>query len=150
MGESRTKLRRPEIADPAREREDWQQLLGELVREVQAWLPEEWTSLAIEKTMEDSELGEYKAQALLMQRKFARVLMEPITRFAPGADGVVDLYKMPAYDNIASLYRIENEWRLNYAFPNSGPVAEIRGAESLPLDRTNFLRVLEEIAGHAA
>jgi hypothetical protein len=150
MGESRTILRRPEITDPAREREDWQQLLGGLVREVQSWLPEEWTSLAIEKSMEDSELGEYKAPALLMQRKFARVLMEPITRFAPGADGVVDLYKMPAYDNIASLYRIKNEWRLNFVFRDPGPVAEIRGAESLPLDRTNFLRVLEEIAGHAA
>jgi hypothetical protein len=149
MGESRTKLRRPEIADPAKERADWQQLLGELVREVQSWLPEDWSSLAIEKAMDDSELGEYKAPALLMQRKFARVLMEPITRFAPGADGVVDLYKMPAYDNIASLYRIKNEWRLNYAFRDPGPGAEIHAAELLPLDRTSFLRVLEEIAGHA-
>jgi hypothetical protein len=150
MGNLKTKLQRPEVSDPEKEREDWRQLLDELVHKVKGWLPEGWTSLAIEKEMEDSQLGEYKAPALLMQLEFTRVMMEPMTRFAPGTDGVVDLYKMPAYDNIASLYRIKGEWKLHYTFRGSKPVTSVRSADSLPLDETNLLRVLEEFAGHAA
>ena len=85
-----------------------------------------------------------------MQARFTRVLLEPITRFAPGTDGVVNLYLMPAYDDIASLYRVSGEWRLNYAFRGGNAEAGIRGADSMVLTRENFHRVLEAISGHAA
>jgi hypothetical protein len=150
MGEPRMKVRRPQVDDPVKEREDWKRLLDELVRKVQGWVEPEWSTRVIEKPMEDSALGAYKAPALIMQREIARVLLEPITRFAPGTDGVVDLYRMPAYDDIGSLYRINGEWKLHYAFRSTKPVAPVREAESLPLDEKNFLRVLNEIAGHAA
>jgi hypothetical protein len=151
MGELKTKLQRPDVADPKKAREDWTELLQELVHKVQEWLPQqEWASKVIEKEMEDSLLGEYKAPALVMQRDFTRVMMEAMTRFAPGTDGVVDLYKMPAYDDIASLYRIKEEWKLHYTFRAPQAVARIREAESLDLNETNFLRVLNEIFGHAA
>ncbi len=46
-----------------------------------------------------------KRPALLMQEgPSAGLILEPIARSAPGADGVVDLYLLPAYDDIASLY----------------------------------------------
>jgi hypothetical protein len=151
MGELETKLQRPVVSDPAKEREDWTRLLHELVQKVQGWLPkEEWASRVIEKEMGDSLLGEYKAPALLMQKDFTRILMEPIARFAPGADGVVDIYKMPAYDDIASLYRIKDEWKLRYAFRGIEAVAKVREAESLDLNEKSFLRVLGEISDHAA
>ena len=104
MAESRTKARRPEVADPVKEREAWLRLLGELIGEVERWVRPEWSTRVIEKEMRDSVLGEYNAPALLMQREIARVLLEPITRFAPGTDGVVDLYLMPAYDDVATLF----------------------------------------------
>jgi hypothetical protein len=34
---------------------------------------------------------------------------DPIARFTPGSDNVVDLYLMRAYDDIASLYSVRGE-----------------------------------------
>ena len=36
------------------------------------------------------------------------ILLEPV---APGTEGVVDLYLMPGYDDIASLYHYSNRWK---------------------------------------
>ena len=63
-----------------------------------------WSTRQIEVTLTDSQIGKYKAPALLLQEDAIRILLEPIGRSAPGAEGVVDLYLMPAYDDIASLY----------------------------------------------
>jgi hypothetical protein len=151
MAEQRIKPRRPQVADPAKERDEWIQLLRELVTKVDGWVkPVEWSTREIEKEMQDSVLGSYNAPALLMQRGFVRVLLEPITRFAPGTDGVVDLYLMPAYDDIASLYRVAGEWKLHYAFRGGSAVAKVRSADSLDLSRENFLQILEAISGRAA
>jgi hypothetical protein len=150
MPEQRAAARRPPVEDPDREREDWIQLLGGLVREVKAWVQPDWSTREVEKAMQDSILGAYSAPALLMQRTFTRVLLEPITRFAPGTDGVVDLYLMPAYDDIASLYRAAGEWKLQYEFRGEGSEAGARRTEPLALTRENFLRALDSIAGHAA
>ena len=64
-----------------------------------------------------------------MQREIDRVLLEPVTRFAPGTDGVVDLYLMPAYDDIATIYRVGGEWKLHYAFRGGKVAVGIRNAE---------------------
>ena len=68
--------------------------------------------------MEDSDIGTYQAPALLLQQDTLRMLLEPIARTAPGADGVVDLYLMPAYDDIATLYFADGKWQLHYTFPD--------------------------------
>src|SRR5690242_5175149 len=106
MAEQRVRERRLQVADPAKERDEWVQLLRELVSEVDGWVKPDWSTRELDKDVQDSVLGPYSAPALLMQRAFTRVLLEPITRFAPGTDGVVDLYMMPAYDDIARLYRV--------------------------------------------
>jgi hypothetical protein len=148
MAERRIKSGRAQVADPARERDEWIQLLRELVTQVDGWVkPAEWSTREIEKEMEDSVLGPYNAPALLMQRAFVRVLLEPITRFAPGTDGVVDLYRMPAYDDIASVYRVAGEWKLHQASGGSSTVARARGVEPIDLNQENFLRVLEANPG---
>ena len=143
-------IRRPQVEDPARERDEWIRLLDELASEVERWVRPDWATRKMEKEVQDPILGEYQAPALLMRRQFNRVLMEPITRFAPGADGVVDLYLMPAYDDIATIYRVAGEWRLHYAFRGGRAVTGIRNAQALPLTEENFLGVLNFIATHAA
>lgn len=147
---ARAKSSRPRVADPARERDDWIHLLKGLVGEVEGWVKPTWSTRVIEKAAQDSVLGAYDAPGLLMQRDFTRVLLEPITRFAPGADGVVDLYLMPAYDDIASLCRVDGQWKIHYASRGHQVVTGIRNAEALPLTKESFLRVLDAIADHAA
>ena len=118
----------------------------QLVAQVSAWVQSDWATKVIKKSMGDSVLGEYDAPALLMQRDTTRVLLEPITRFAPGADGVIDLYRMPAYDDIASLYREDGDWKLHYAFQGDKTIAGTRTVDPLQFTKENFLRVLNAIA----
>ena len=100
--------------DQEKLREEWLGRLSDLVETVRNWtLDLDWSTRQIEKKMGDSRLGTYKAPALLLQKETARVLLEPIARFAPGVEGVVDLYLMPAYDDIATLYFYDDGWQLH-------------------------------------
>jgi len=87
------------VDDPGVLWDEWLDLLADLMSQVKSWAEElGWSTRQIVKKMKDSRLGAYEAPALLMQKETTRVLLDPVTRFAPGADGVVDLYLMPAED----------------------------------------------------
>ena len=140
-----------QVDDPDLTRSEWLRRLGELM----AWVKDlaesdAWRTRIIEKSMRDSVLGPYKAPAMLMQRETVEVILDPVGRFAPGTDGVVDLYLLPAYDDIASFYYVNGAWRLRYAFRATPVVAGIKPAESMTLDAVSLNRVLNEIASHAA
>jgi len=125
-------------------RDEWVSRLSDLTTAVRRWAEElDWSTRQIGKKMKDSRLGLYEAPALIMQKGTTRVLLDPVARFAPGADGVVDLYLMPAYDDIASLYFVNGEWRLHYAFPGRTGVATIKEAESCPLSKEALGQVLD-------
>ncbi len=128
----------------------WLSRLDELVQRVQNWATEfGWSTRRIETRMKDSEVGRYLAPALLLQDETTRVLLEPIARSAPGAEGVVDLYLMPAYDDIASLYFSEGEWQLHYMWAGTPNVATIRDANSQPFSREILQQVLQEMKNNA-
>ena len=78
------------------------------------------------------------------------MLLEPVARFAPGTEGIVDLYLMPAYDDIASVYLENGAWNLHYAFSGSPVVATIREAERKPLSKETIHVVLEAMRLQAA
>jgi hypothetical protein len=135
--------------DPGVLLDEWMGHLTQLVDAVEGWVRElDWSTRRIEKKMEDSVLGSYEAPVLLMQRETTRVLLEPIARFVPGADGVVDLYWMPAYDDIASLYLVEGRWRLHYVYPDTGAID--KGANAIPLTKETLSKVLDDMCSHVA
>jgi hypothetical protein len=143
--------RRPLVDNPEATRDEWLANLRELMTQVKGWAEGSgWRTRVIEKSMNDSVLGQYKAPAVLMQRETVEVILDPVGRFAPGTDGVVDLYLLPAYDDIASLYLVDGAWRLHYAFRSTAVVARNKTAESMILDEASVNRVLNEIAVHAA
>src|SRR5271165_6750519 len=132
-------------------RDEWLRALTDLTANVKKWAEElNWSTRQIAKKMKDSRLGVYEAPALLMQKETTRVLLDPVARFAPGADGVVDLYLMPAYDDIASLYLVDGEWQLHYMFPGTPTVATIRQAEPVQLSKNAISWVLDEMTSHAS
>ena len=143
--------RRPQVDNPDATRDEWLKTLHELMTQVKNWAEGSgWRTRVIQKSMRDSVLGQYKAPAMLMQRETVEVILDPVGRFAPGTDGVVDLYLLPAYDDIASLYLVGGTWKLHYAFRAAAVVARIKQAESMALDEESLNRVLNEIAAHAA
>jgi hypothetical protein len=89
------------------------------------------------------------APALILQKETVRVMLEPIARFATGVDGVVDLYLMPAYDDIASLYFYDDGWQLHYMSPKSPTVNTMREAEHKPLSKESLQAVLEDMIKNA-
>jgi hypothetical protein len=132
-------------------REEWLERLSGLVETIRSWAQDlDWSTRQIEKKMEDSQLGTYKAPALLLQKETVRVLLEPIARFAPGVEGIVDLYLMPAFDDIATLYFYDDGWQLHYMSPRSPTVATVREAEHKPLSKAPLQGVLEEMIKNAA
>ena len=131
-------------------REEWLDRLSQLIQNVQGWAEKMgWSTRQIEITLEDSQIGKYKAPALLLQEEATRILLEPIARSAPGADGVVDLYLMPAYDDIASLYLYDGGWHMHYMFPGTETVGDIRDAEARLLTDEVLREVLEEMRKNA-
>jgi hypothetical protein len=143
--------RMSKVENPVATREEWLTNLRELMGQVKGWAEGAgWRTRTIEKSMNDSVLGQYKAPAMLMQRDTVEVILDPVGRFAPGTEGVVDLYMLPAYDDIASLYFVDGAWRLHYAFRSTAVVARIKTAESMTLDEGSLNRVLNEIAAHGS
>ena len=129
----------------------WLNRLGKLIDQIESWAKElDWSTRRIEKKMEDSQIGKYRAPALLLQRDTSRMLAEPIGRSAPGAEGVVDLYLMPAYDDIVSLLFYDETWNLHYMFPGDPTAATIDDAKEKPLCKEALQEVLEEMIKHAS
>ena len=78
-----------------------------------------------------------------MQEGTVRIILEPIARSTPGAEGVVDLYLMPAYDDVATLF-YEDGWKLHYPFPERRSSPRSRRLRwtpnNGPLDRGVFVK----------
>ena len=132
------------------ERAAWIQRVSDLVKSVESWAKDfGWSTKRIDKKIEDSKLGNHKASGLVMQEDTVRVLLEPISASAPGSDGLVDLYLMPGYDDIASLYHREGGWHVHYVFPAQKAVTGIKEGESRPLSKKTLGVVLDEMKKHA-
>jgi hypothetical protein len=139
-----------EVAARMKDRATWIDRVFTLVDQVEQWAKElGWSTRRLEKKLDDSWIGKHRVPALLMQEDLCRVMLEPVGRSTLGAEGVVDLYLMPAYDDIARLY-YENQWKLYYMFPGARPTAEVRSAESVPLSKETLAKVLAEMRQHAA
>jgi hypothetical protein len=127
----------------------WLDRLWALVNDVESWAKNlSWSTRRIEKPMEDSQIGKYKAPSLLIQEGTDRILLEPIARSAPGTEGVVDLYLMPAYDDIASLYYEDGRWSLHYMF-GGNVAANPREAPAKPLSQETFQEAIAQMRQHA-
>jgi hypothetical protein len=127
----------------------WLKRLGDLVDHIEGWAKElDWSTRRIEVNIEDSQIGTYRAPALLMQKETTRAFLDPISHSTPGSEGLVDLYLMPAYDDIARLYFQTSKWHLTFTFPDSPAQPATRKTRAKTLSRKTFQEVLEEMVKH--
>jgi hypothetical protein len=130
-------------------RREWLARLQSLLLMAKGWAEElGWATKIVDKKMEDAEIGDYEAPALLLQREAVRLFLEPVARDAPGTDGAVELCVMPSYDDIASLYHYNNRWHLHYVYHGARVVANGNGGEAKPLTKAVFRKVLDEMKAH--
>ena len=129
--------------------EEWLNRLSELTAMVKAWAEQlDCSTRLISKKMNDPRLGIYEAPALMMQKDAIRVLLDPVARFAPGTDGIVDLYLMPGYDDIATFYYSDGAWRLHHA-TSSDQRGDAASSAQRPLTKETLWQLLDEMVAHA-
>lgn len=141
----------PRIKDPEADKAEWLERLSALISLVKGWVEaSNWRTRQTTKPVTETGLGRYDVPLLLMEREGVEVVLSPLARTSPRTDGVVDLYLMPAYDDVASLYLENQRWRIRSAIPldatTSRPPSE---AKRLPLDEAALNRILDATAGHA-
>ncbi len=140
-----------EIADRMEDRSIWIERVTALVDQVERWAREmDWSTRRVEKKLDDAWIGKLQVPALLMQEETCRVLLEPVGRSAPGAEGVVDLYLMPANDDIANLYFYSNQSNLQYVPAGSMSVGAAHAVAVMPLSKETLRKVLVEMRQNAA
>lgn len=133
------------------QREQFQQRVEELVARFEDEVDgTEWVTRRYPKKLRDDARQVYEVPALYLQKGPTKLLLDPIGYDAPGAEGLADLYLMPAYDPTASVYFENGRWVIQYAFPTDSmkthPDAE---AQSFPLSTETINQVLDSIAEHA-
>jgi hypothetical protein len=133
------------------QRERFQKRVEQLVGQVSGWIePHEWVTKPYPKKMRDVDDQVFEVPALFLQKGPIRVLLDPVAFDVPGAEGVVDLYLMPTYDDMASVYFENGNWVIRYAFPadpmETHSVVETR---ALNLSEVTINQVLDSIAAHA-
>ena len=132
-------------------RDQFKNRVEALVERVRGWVePHEWVTKTYPKKMRDVENQVYEIPALFLQRGPIRILLDPVAYDVPGARGVVDLYLMPTYDDMASIYFEKGKWRIHYAFPaDPKETHSVIETQVLTLSEATINQVLDSIAVHA-
>jgi hypothetical protein len=152
IGASIELLKRPfEASAMSMQREQLQKRLEGLVEQVSGWVePHDWVTKVYPKKLRDAENQLYQIPALYLQKGPVRLLLDPVAYDVPGSEGVVDLYLMPTYDDMASLYFEGGTWTIHYPFPSrlteSHSVIETK---TFALGENTINQVLDSIASHA-
>jgi hypothetical protein len=110
----------------------------------------EWITRRYPKRLRDDAREVYEVPALYVQKGATSLLLDPVGYDVPGAEGAADLYLMPAYDPMASLYFECGQWVLHYAFPpDPMETHSVIETQALPLSAETINQVLNSIAEHA-
>jgi hypothetical protein len=91
---------------------EWSNALDDLIGNTENWAHhQEWAVKRDSKRLREPLLGTYEAPRLLIHTLDGRFLLDPITRFAAAAEGLVELCLMPSYDS-AAVFRVAGQWYL--------------------------------------
>src|SRR4051812_2966395 len=79
-------------------RDLWVEAVNALARDVEDWSHEHgWLAVQSEHQLSEAKIGPYTIPQLEIHGPEDKLILEPIARYGPGADGRVDLYAYPSY-----------------------------------------------------
>jgi hypothetical protein len=133
------------------QRDQFQKRVEALVEQVEGWIgPHDWVTKRYPKKMRDVDRQIFEIPALFLQKGPIRVLLDPVAYDVPEAEGVVDLYLMPTYDDLARFFFEGGAWAIHYAFPTEATQTSCEPeAQAMPLTEETLNQVLDSIAAHA-
>ncbi len=136
----------PQVEDPEAERAEWLGQLNALASQVRTWVEKAgWRTRLVSKPTRDGVLSRFEVPLLLMERDGVQIALNPVSRFSFDTKGIVDLYVVPAYDEVANLYLMDEGWELAYQFVREGST-ERQDVVGYHLAEEPLLRVLDEMA----
>lgn len=92
---------------------EWTFAVEKVVDEVEQWAKDrEWHVRRDSKMVTDTLLGTYSLPRLTIRTEDHQFILEPITRFAPGSSGVVDILSVPSLYSVPITRDEQNQWRL--------------------------------------
>ncbi|WP_165227521.1 hypothetical protein [Aquisphaera insulae] len=133
-------------ADVAR----WRDGLNELFGSIRDWAGSlGWRSRLARKHLVEKAVGRYEVPVLILDRGDAEISVVPVARQAPGAEGLVQFFRMPAYESVASLHREGGRWFVRRV-PSPPPPPSTAGADAmagrLSLDEEALRDLLDDLA----
>lgn len=147
---SELKLPDAPVADQQAARDEWVGAVESLVRDIEGWCrAKDWPTRRIPKRITEPDIGEYVVPALLVQVDLARMMVEPVAARVGEEEGLIDLYLMPAYDDIARLFLTADGWRSHYVYDGPPPAGSVREPPAEPFDLQVFGRIARTMAAHA-
>ena len=135
----------------ADQRELFQERVDDLVTRFEKEIDgSEWATRRYPKKLRDEGGQIYEIPALFLQKGPIKLLLDPIGYDVPGAEGLVDMYLMPTYDDLASLYFEGGRWVIHHAFPpDPMETHSVIETKAMPLSEATINQVLDSIAAHA-
>lgn len=136
----------------SKEREQFQIRVQALLEQIKVWVePHDWVTRFYPKRMRDESKQLFEVSALYLQKGPMKLLLDPMAYDVPGSEGVIDLYLMPAYDDLATLSFEDGKWMIHYTFPSdNGDPQAAEGESFLPCGPDTIAQVLDSITHHAA
>ena len=110
----------------------------------------DWSMRRDPKRMRDEAGNIFTVQSLTLIKGPVRLLLDPNGYDIPGADGVMDLYLLPPYDPVATLYLEGGKWFIHSPFPTALDAIDdpAKWARSC-LTKDAISNTLESIVEHA-
>jgi hypothetical protein len=135
----------------SQKRKQFEKLVDGLVKSTNEFAGRhDWVTKVYPKKFRGVDGQAFEVPALFLQKGPVRILLDPIAFDVPGSEAVVDLYLMPAYDDLATLFFENGGWTIHYAFPpNPLETHSVVETKILQFDETTFSEVLDSIAQHA-
>ena len=93
-------------------RDEWVDALRLLMDETEGWARRQgWGTTRDEKVLDEDRLGPYTTPQLVIRGPSGRLWLDPVARFVPGVEGLVDLVVLPS-GGVELLARTPGGWWL--------------------------------------
>lgn len=118
---------------------EWQHAADQLLAQLQTWAAEfQWRTRRKDKQLQESLLGEYKLEQLLVYADDELFVCDPLARFTPNSLGAFDFSIQPSYDRNSVYREFDGSWMIRLASPS-------HGLQSCALDKEAFHQSLESL-----
>ena len=109
-------------SDSQRVFNEWIQNVRQLCRDVHTWSEEQgWQVVEGQIEIREEPFGIYTLPELTLTLPEGKVLLKPVGRQIYGAEGRVDLYSYPAWDEV-HLMRVQGKWVPRIALGLTWPI----------------------------